>query len=436
MPSDTFTMEYLRSIHARYHKGSREEKSGILNEFCRTARIHRKHAIRLLSSPRPDRDEKQRVKPRGRVFRYGPHIVALLRNFWKASGYLCGQRLKAALPHWLPWARQRWGIDANAERLLFAISPSQIDRRLAPHKHQLKKSLYGTTRPGLLLKHMIPIRTDFWDVRKAGYHEVDLVAHCGSRADGDFGNTLTVTDIYSTWTDRRAVLGKSRVAVVEGMAHIERRSPFPWLGIDCDNGSEFINDHLWAFCRQRPPRKKIQFTRSRPYKKDDNAHVEQKNWTHVRQRIGYDRYDTSEALVKLKDIYDDLRILDNLFLPSQKLIKKVRIGSRLIRRYDTPRTAFDRLKDCTQTLTGHMEALECLRKSTDPFALANRVDRKIQELQALATRSSSQLKRPHTVTPARRAWIFSKKLKRRKAIFKKCNTRWLSKITKKGETAR
>jgi hypothetical protein len=436
MPSDTFTMEYLRSIHARYHKGAREQKSKILNEFCRTAHIHRKHAIRLLSAPRPDRDEKRQVKPRGRVFRYGPHIIALLRHFWKASGYLCGQRLKAALPHWLPWARQRWGIDTDAERLLFAISPSQIDRRLAPHKHQLKKSLYGTTRPGLLLKHMIPIRTDFWDVRKAGYHEADLVAHCGSRADGDFINTLTTTDIHSTWTDRRAVLGKSRGAVVDGMGHIENRSPFPWLGIDCDNGSEFINDHLWAFCRQRPPRKKIQFTRSRPYKKDDNAHVEQKNWTHVRQRIGYDRYDTPEALAHLNEIYDHLRILDNLFLPSQKLLKKVRIGSRLIRRYDTPRTALDRLKDCPEALPERMKELEAIRQSTDPFALAERIERKIERLQTLATRSSSQFQRPPTPSPARRAWIFSKKLKRRKGIFKNCNARWLSKITKKGAIAR
>lgn len=157
------------------------------------------------------------------------------------------------------------------------------------------------------------------------------MAHCGSRTDGDFGNTLIATDIHSTWTDRRAVLGKSQAAVVDAMAQIERRSSFPWHGVDCDNGSEFINNHLWNYCRQRPPHKKIQFTRSRPSKKDDNAHVAQKNWTHVRQRIGYGRYDTPEALALLNKIYDDLRILDNLFLPSQKLAKKVRVGSRLIR---------------------------------------------------------------------------------------------------------
>ncbi len=436
MPSHTFTMEYLRSIHARYHKGSREEKSEILNEFCRTARIHRKHAIRLLSAPRPDREEKRQVKPRGISFRYGPPIIALLRHFWIASGYLCGQRLKAALPHWLPWARRRWGIDAAAERLLLAISPSQIDRRLAPHKHQLKKRLYGTTRPGLLRKQMIPIRTDFWDVHKAGYQEVDLVAHCGSRADGDFGNTLTATDIHSTWTDRRAVLGKSQAAVVDAMAQIERRSPFPWLGVDCDNGSEFINNHLWNYCRQRPPHKKIQFTRSRPSKKDDNAHVEQKNWTHVRQRIGYGRYDTPEALALLNEIYDDLRILDNLFLPSQKLAKKVRVGSRLIRRYDKPRTAFDRLKNGPEALPERMRELEILRQSTDPFALAKNIERKIEKLQTLATRSIGKIKTPTPVAPSRRNWTFSKKLKRRKTIFKKCNTRWLSKITQKGALAR
>jgi hypothetical protein len=429
-------MDYIRNVYARYHKSSRDEKARILDEFCRTAEIHRKHAIRLLAGPRPDRRENRRVKPRGRLFRYSPHLIALLRNIWAASGHLCGQRLKAALPHWLPWARQRWTMDLPTERLLLAISPSQIDRRLAPHKHRLKKSIYGTTRPGLLLKHMIPIRTDFWDVHQAGHMEADLVAHCGMRADGDFGNTLTATDIHSTWTDRRAVLGKSQVAVVEGMAHLEHRSPFPWLGIDCDNGPEFINNHLWVYCRHRPPHRKIKFTRSRPYKKDDNAHVEQKNWTHVRQRIGYARFDTPAALALLNEVYDDLRLLDNLFLPSQKLLEKVHVGSRLIRRYDAPRTALDRLKACPEALPDKIRELEEIRKSTDPFALAERIERKIAKLQALATSCPGPLPTPPTPTPARRAWLFSKKLKRRKTIFEKCNTRWLSKITKKGALAR
>lgn len=436
MPSHTFIMEYLKSIYVRYHKGSREEKSGFLNEFCRTARIHRKHAIRLLAGPAPDRKEMGRVKPRGRVFRYGPHVIALLRHFWVAAGHLCGQRLKAALPHWIPWARQRWGIDASTEKLLLSISPSQMDRRLAPHKLRLKKSLYGTTRPGTLLKHMIPIRTDFWNVRQPGYHEADLVAHCGSRADGDFVNTLSVTDIHSKWTDRRAVLGKSQSAVVDGMAHIEGRSPYPWLGVDCDNGAEFINHHLWSFCRQRPVGKKIKFTRSRAYKKDDNAHVEQKNWTHVRQRIGYQRFDTSETMTLLNSIYDDLRILDNLFLPSQKLLKKVRIGSRLIRRYDAPKTAFDRLKKCPEARADKMQELETIRRTTNPFALSRKIDENIKKLQTLATRSVRTLRIPPPPTPARRAWMFSKKLKRRQTLFNKCNKRWLSKITSKGAVAR
>ncbi|MGH3849911.1 MAG: hypothetical protein ACRDRT_09455, partial [Pseudonocardiaceae bacterium] len=398
MPSHTFTMEYIRSIYARYHKALREEKSRILDEFCRTAHIHRKHAIRKLSGPKPDKEEARRRKSRGRTFRYGPSIITLLRQFWTASGHLCGQRLKAALPDWLPWARQSWQIDPASERLLLAISPSQIDRRLAPYKKQLKKSLYGTTRSGRLLKHMIPIRTDFWNVKKAGYNEVDLVAHCGSRSDGDFGNTLTSTDIKTTWTDRRAVLGKSQIAVAKGMAHIESRSPFPWLGIDSDNGSEFINDHLWSYCRQRPPHRKIQFTRSRPYKKDDNAHVEQKNWTHVRQRIGYARYDTEAALTLMNDIYNDLFILDNIFLPSQKLLKKIRLGSRLIRRYDKPTTALNRLIDCPEALPDKIKNLLALRQSTDPFALAERIERKIEKLQTLASKPTGKIRIPRAPT--------------------------------------
>jgi hypothetical protein len=429
-------MEYLKSIYARYHKDTREEKSKILDEFCKTARIHRKHAIRLLAQPCPSRKEAHAPRPRGRIWRYRPSTIAVLAHIWKATGFICSQRLKEALPLWLPWIREQFSVNAEGERELLTISPRQMDRRLASQKRRLKKRLYGTTKPGTLLKSMIPIKTDFWDVKKPGFQEIDLVSHSGPNASGDFIYTLTTTDIQTTWTEQQAVLGKSQEAVVEGMEAVEARLPFPLLGIDSDNGSEFINNHLWTFCRQRPPHRKIQFTRSRPYKKDDNAHVEQKNWTHVRKLVGYQRFDSSEALVAINTLYTDFRLLANLFLPSMKLREKIRKGSRLIRRYDTPRTPFQRLLECSEIDDQSVRGLKTLLASTNPFTLAERIECKRAALHSLAAKPGDLPKKsPATNTPWRE-FVFSKKLKRRATIFKKCNQRWLKKMTQKEALAR
>jgi hypothetical protein len=319
-------------------------------------------------------------------------------------------------------------------KVLFSISPSQIDRRLAPYKQRLGKRLYGTTKPGALLKQMIPVRTDFWNVHQPGFQEIDLVSHSGACAQGDFLHTLNTIDIFTTWNEKCAVLGKSEVAVADGLRRLEQNLPFPLRGIDSDNGSEFINDHLWRFCRRRPPYQKIKFTRSRPYKKDDNAHIEQKNWPQVRKRVGYDRYDTEEAKQLLNEIYENLRILDNLFLPSQKLLKKVRQGSRLIRRYDAPRTAFERVRQCPEAIPEKVQVLERLLQSTDPFALAERVEQKLLALQVLASRPQGfrQILRP---SATRKMLLFSHRIKSRKTRFIKDNQRWLSQITQKGALA-
>ena len=195
--------------------------------------------------------------------------------------------------------------------------------------------MYGRTKPGTLLKHHIPIKTDHWDVTEPGFTEVDLVSHSGERADGDFLHSLDMTDIHTTWVETGAVMGKSQVRVQEALEQLRQQLPFALRGIDSDNGSEFINAHLHAYCQTR----QIQFTRGRPYKKDDNAHVEQKNWTHVRKHMGYLRYDTEAARVAMNAVYADLRLLQNLFLPSVKLQSKERVGARLRRRYGPPQDA-------------------------------------------------------------------------------------------------
>lgn len=222
--------------------------------------------------------------------------------------------MKAALPIWLPWVRQRRPLTPALTQQLLVISPRQIDRRLQARKRTLKRRLYGTTRPGPLLKHLVPIKTDHWDVTTPGYLGIDLASHSGASTVGDFLHTLDAVDIHTGWVERQAVQGKGQHGIVQALTTIEQLLPFALRGLDSDNGSEFINHHLVAFC-QRPEGRAIQFTRSRPYKKDDNAHVEQKNWTHVRKLVGWDRYDTLDAQQALNALYADLRLFQNLFQP-------------------------------------------------------------------------------------------------------------------------
>jgi hypothetical protein len=310
--------EYLKAIYQRYHKASKISRQQILDEFCQVCGCHRKYAIRLLNSPLP---EKTKGGQRKRKPTYGSQIISILAAIWEAAGYPCSTRLKALLPLWMPWARKRFQLAPEIEQKLLFISPRQMDRRLKARKHLLKRKLYGRTKPGTLLKHHIPIKTDSWDVTTPGYTEVDLLSHSGNSSEGDFIYSLNQTDIHTTWVETRAVMGKGQRGVVKAMEEMRQALPFELKGIDSDNGSEFINHHLYKYTQE----KNIAFTRGRPYKKDDNAHVEQKNWTHVRKLFGYVRYDSDCALQTMNDLYqNELRLFQNLFLPSVKLLRKER----------------------------------------------------------------------------------------------------------------
>jgi hypothetical protein len=379
----------------------------MLEEFCRVCGYHRKYAIWLLNRPLPEPAGKRAVTPR--LPTYSQAAIGILAKIWEASGYLCSQRLKAALPTWLPWARQRFRLSLTLERQLLRISPRQMDRRLRDRKRTLKRRLYGTTRPGSLLKHMIPIKTDHWDVTTPGYLEIDLVSHSGASAAGEFLHTLDCVDIQTGWVERQVVLGKGRAGIVAALQVIEGQLPFPLRGLDSDNGSEFINTHVWAFC-QRPGERAIQFTRSRAYKKDDNAHIEQKNWTHVRKLLGWERYDTPDAREAINALYADLRIFQNLFQPSMKLVTKVRQGSRLLRRYDTPQTPFQRVLACQQAEHAEGKRLHRTLQATDPFELSRRIDQQLERLTALASHGKG-LPRAQPPGSSWRGWTFSKKLK-------------------------
>jgi hypothetical protein len=357
---------------------TRKEKSRLLTEARSVTGYHRKALIRAWR--RPERVGPARRR-RGRARRYGPAVVRALKMIWEAAGYPWSARLKALLPLWVPWARKRLSLAPAIEAGLRAISARQIDRVLAAEKRQIRRRQYGRTKPGTLLKHHIPIKTDHWDVSEPGFTEVDLVSHSGDCADGDFLHSLDMTDIHTTWVETGAVLGKSQVRVQEALEQLRHQLPFTLRGIDSDNGSEFINAHLHGYCQTQG----IQFTRGRPYKKDDNAHVEQKNWTHVRKHMGYLRYDTEAARTAMNAVYADLRLLQNLFLPSVKLQAKERVGARLRRRYGVPRTPLERVQACPQADRAKVAALVALRDRLDPFALATRIDRKLERVYALAS---------------------------------------------------
>lgn len=372
---------YMTKVHRRYQGATRRQKKAILDEFCHTYGCHRKHAVRLLNGPAPGPEPP--THGGGRKRHYGPYVIKILEAVWEASHYLWSARLKATLPVWMPWIKQRFALTPAQETQLRTISPATIDRHLAAVKRRLRRKTYGTTKPGTLLKHMIPIQTEAWDVRRPGYLEADTVAHCGSSAEGLFVSTLDTTDLDTTWSERRAILGKGAAAVVEAMTDIENALPFPFRGLDADSGGEFINHSLLRFCQARHAR----FTRSRPYKKDDNAHIEQKNYTHVRKLFGYARFDSEAARDAMNDLYKhELRFFQNVFQPSVKLLKKVRKGSRITRVYDPPKTPWQRVLVSPYADPQKVKELQRQIVELDPFKLSEIIDKKLTAIEHLVAK--------------------------------------------------
>lgn len=367
--------EYFESIYLRYRGATPIAKSQLLDELCRTCGYNRKYAIRKLNGPAPSRKRKT-LKRISRLETYDARVISILHQVWETAGYPWSVRLKALLSVWWPWIQEQFHLTDEQERQLLAISPRQIDRRLKPFKTKIRKRIYGRTKPGTLLKHQIPIRTEHWEVTEPGFVEVDLVAHSGNSADGDFAFSLNLTDIFSGWVETQAILGKGQQGVVAALDAIVQRLPFVLRGIDSDNGSEFINAHLLAYCQQHH----IQFTRGRPYKKNDNAHIEQKNWTHVRKLLGWQRYDHPRALRAINDLYEnELRVMMNWFQPSVKLQSKQRVGSRVVRRYSPAQTPLDRLPD-----SAGVRMLQELRTEHNPFELAHAIECKLELIWTLA----------------------------------------------------
>lgn len=329
--------ELAAALQGRYVKAGRKEKGQILDEFVAATGYHRKWALGLLrQGPPPVRRGRG-----GRPQVYSAVIVGALRQVWEASGELCGKRLAPFVPELVPALEAEGAlvVEAAVREHLLQMSAATMDRRLRPFRLQQRRGL-GTTKPGTLLKQQVPVQTYTpWDEQRLGFVEIDLVAHCGTTTTGHYVNTLTVTDVATGWTECAAVWGKGQAAVCRALEQIRARLPFPLLGIDSDNGSEFLNAHLVRWCEQE----QLTFTRSRPYWKNDQAHVEQKNWSVVRRLLGYDRYETEAELALLQRVYRWLRLWTNHWQPVLKLLGKERAGAKVRKRYDVAQTPYRRV---------------------------------------------------------------------------------------------
>ena len=393
MMSQQSTNEYAREVGARYRRASRLEKSRILNEFCKTGKYNRKYAIGLLRNPPSSRAVPIR-RPRATV--YGKEERTSLTRLWEISNGLCSKRLIPFLPELITALERHEEISLTEQtrQKLLTISPATADRLLATVRRSLPNHGLSTTKPGTLLRNQIPIHTHYsWDDHKPGFFEIDLVAHCAESAAGEFCYTFTLTDIATGWTECQSLANRGQNSVVEGIARVRQILPFTMLAIDSDNGSEFINHHLVRYCAEH----ELTFTRSRPYKKNDQCHVEQKNWTVVRQHIGYGRYEGAEECRLLQRVHSWLRLHINFFQPSLKLIYKERDkdnAAKVRKEYDQARTPYQRL-----LATGVMDKettteMKTFYESLNPVEILERLNaaiRGLQKAQAVRLRSESLL---------------------------------------------
>jgi hypothetical protein len=362
--------ELLARVAGRYREANHAQKTTILDEFVAATGYARKYAIRLLTQPvAPSAAPVQR--PRSRA--YGPAVQEALAAAWAAANFICGKRLVPFLPQ-LVAALERHGhltLTDEVRGQLMAISPASADRLLQPLRQADNPRGRGTTRAGGLLKHQIPIRTFAdWEENRPGFMEADLVAHCGGSVHGTFLNTLVLTDIATGWTECLPLLYRSQEEVLQALGRARRLLPFPLLGLDTDNGTEFLNAQLLAYCR----REAITFTRGRAHKSNDQCHVEQKNGTIVRQLVGYDRYEGQQAYRQLTELYRAMRLYINYFQPSMKLVSKERHGAKVAKRYDQARTPHQRLLAAAVLREEERQRLAATYEALDPIALRQQME--------------------------------------------------------------
>ena len=369
--------ESLARIHGRYQRAGRRHKTRILDEFCATCGYHRKSALRLLRRPLADPTARARPGPKRT---YDPVVlVPVLKVIWLASDQLCSKLLKAALPEWLGYyERAHAPVTEDVQEKLRAISPAQIDRLLRPARvGQARKGL-STTRPGTLLRHQVPTRGGPADTSQPGTVAVDTVAHCDDTTAGNYVNSLTFTELFSGWTENRAVWNKGSHAILAQLKELEAVVPFKMTSFHSDNGSEFLNWPLHEYLTGRPL--KVAWTRSRAYRKNDNAHCEQKNWTHVRQLLGYERFGHPELVPRLNDLYgQEWSRYQNHFRPTFKLEKREKKDGKTVKTYEKkPQTPYERLLGSAAIPEATKERLRAEHARLDPFALKKSLEAKLK----------------------------------------------------------
>jgi len=375
--------ELAKGILERYLEATKEQKTRILDEFCATTEYERKYAIVKLKTLQQTLHWKDSVAgkhTRNRERKYDGYVEAIVEQIYEALGGIGAKRIhpqiKVVLEKGIRFGHIK--TDPLTEAKVLSMSKSTLDRMVASVRKRNSIKGLSTTRPGLLLKNEIPLRVGVWEETEPGFFEIDLVAHCGDNAAGMFISTLNCTDIATQWFEAEPVMGKAQERIIEGLRLIEERLPCGLLGIDSDNGSEFINRQLYEYCLK----KNIVFTRSRSYKKNDNAHIEQKNFTTVRQVLGYQRFDTEEVFSLMKKLYrGPLRLYINFFQPSVKCIEKKRVGSKIKKIYDIAKTPYERILAHPKISDAAKEKLTQLFETLDPFKLRKEIDALVTKIQ-------------------------------------------------------
>lgn len=418
-----------KAMAEQYRRAGKKKQGELLGQFVESTGYNRVYAawllrnygrrVELAPGVIAEGGRCKRTRPE-RTRRYGSEVVEALRKVWKIQDYPCGKRLAAALPEVVPRlvALGELRVTKKVQALLMTISPATIDRLLKPSREKLTLPHRGGTKPGTLLKHQIPVRTFAdWDDQRPGFVEIDLVAHNGGSGYGEFCQTLDATDVATGWSEQVAVLTKAQCHVLAALKQIRERIPYPLRGIDSDNGGEFINRPTQTYCEAE----RITFTRSRANRKNDNCYIEQKNWSIVRRFVGYGRYESAQALECLNQLYEVTHDYVNFFQPSMKLIEKIRDGARVTRRYDTPKTPYQRVLLSNDVEPGIKRALTRRYQALNPAALHREIERLQKKLVTLTTRRSAELEEI---------------LKRRAASVPGPNHSWRTKGSHSGTTIR
>ena len=402
----------VRATARRYQRGRKKQKQKILDEFVELTGYNRSYARRVLrqhgrQAEGPGKGSSGKRRQSLSCKQYDERVLVALRRIWLILDFICGKRLVAIMPEVVRRLEYfgEFKCDARTREKLLKISAATIDRLLSPErrKHQLRGR--ARTKPGTLLKHQIPLRTfSEWNEQRPGFVEIDLVAHDGGLAAGEYLYTLDMTDVYSGWTEVQAVQNKAQVWVFAALKELRAQLPFALQGIDSDNGSEFINDHLLEYCQHEG----ITFTRSRPYRKNDNCFVEQKNYTIVRRHVGYQRLMGPEQLALVNELYGHLRLYANYFQPVMKLKSKQRNGSQVKKTYHPARTPFQRLRDSQYLSRAGKQRLTREYAQLNPAELKRKIERIQTRLLKLAAHNCQERLHPRQVHGWTNHFLFAK----------------------------